>query len=331
MNLLWWQYFQDESCLQFKLIWNYAAQTRLKSSYLSHLFRKDLTRTLEENTGPLRQPAWEGTHSTLPPSPQQQCSGAELPHLCLLSSWASSCLFPFLISAWLLLILLRVLSSLSPWIPSFPTHAFPTSHLSLIGHAHATSLEIFLSVTFFTKWCFNKAKEREGLIVWTVEKQRGHRAREVSVLWLQLNYVQQMRRGFTLANVEINLHDVPWVLLPPDSQKTPHCYQPWKRLWQRGSLWEDNDSRVCTEGLMKGRLLHTEDVPREIRDGKLGSTLRMSCPPSSATSTCDKTSPPSNVPQVRLFRAAIFSHVSSLVLIFAFSSLNTVFVYLFIL
>lgn len=39
---LWWQYFQDESCLQFKLIWDYAAQTRLKS-YLGHLFWKDLT------------------------------------------------------------------------------------------------------------------------------------------------------------------------------------------------------------------------------------------------------------------------------------------------
>lgn len=61
------------------------------------------TMTLEENTGPLRQPAWEGTHRTLFTSPQQQCGGADLHHLCLLSSCSSLCLFRFLIFAWLLL------------------------------------------------------------------------------------------------------------------------------------------------------------------------------------------------------------------------------------
>lgn len=110
-----------------------------------------LTMTLEENTGPLRQPAWECTHSTLLTSPQQQCGGADLPHLWLLSSCSSICLFCFLISAWLLLTLLRVHSSPSPQFPSFPTHAFPSSHLTLIGHSHTTSLGIFLLVTLFAK------------------------------------------------------------------------------------------------------------------------------------------------------------------------------------
>lgn len=70
------------------------------------------------------------------------------------------------------------------------------------------------------------------------------------------------------------------------------------------------------EGLMKDRLLHTEGFPWEIRDGKLRRTLHMPYPPSSATTTCDKMSPPSNMPEVRLSHAVIFFRVSSLVLSF---------------
>lgn len=179
------------------------------------------TMTLEENTGPLRQPAWEGTHRTLFTSPQQQCGGADLHHLCLLSSCSSLCLFRFLIFAQLLLIAQGAfqpesLASIVPHscLPLFPPDPhWPFTYIPQVLGSFYWSL--YLQIDVLTQ-------QRGELYYPDVRKAKRLQGQRNLGSLTQIKLGTTDEKGINCGKLfEINLHDVLWFFVAPRLSENP--------------------------------------------------------------------------------------------------------------